>query len=118
MVEGIAIECNTNDAAVLGFKLKPTQTYRAIVTMDGASIAALYLDFFRTHKVLERDEARTSAKLCEVGKAFLQEKARALVRGAGGRAILHTHGSDCTPLLTGVSYTTRLQGGRAVVRKG
>ena len=118
MVEGMASECNTNDAAVLGFKLKPTQTYRAIVAMDGASIAALYLDFSRTHKVLNREEARTSAKLCEIGKAFMQEKARALVRGAGGRAILHTYGSDCTPLLTGVSYTTQLQGGRVVVRKG
>ena len=85
--------------------------------MDGASIAALYLDFSRTHKVLAREEAKTCSRLCEVGKAFLQEKARALVRGAGGRAILHTYGSDCTPLLTGVAYTTRM-GGRTVVRKG
>ena len=33
MVEGIASNCNTNDAAVFGFKLKPTQTYRAIVAI-------------------------------------------------------------------------------------
>ena len=33
MVEGIASECKTNDAAVFGFKLKPTQTYRAIVAI-------------------------------------------------------------------------------------
>ena len=88
---------------MLGLKPNHTQTYRSTVAMDGASIAALYLDFSRTHKVLAREEAKTCSRLCEVGKAFLQEMARALVRGAGGRAILHTYGSDCTPLLTGVA---------------
>eukprot|EP00972_Heterocapsa_arctica_P086888 12808827-Heterocapsa_arctica.AAC.1 len=76
--------------------------------MDGDSIAALFLEHSRPHRIIGRAECVTTSKLCELGKSFLQDKARALVRAAGGRAVLHTYGSDCTPKLTGVTYSTKL----------
>ena len=68
--------------------------------MDASSIRSLYLQHCKpTHMLLEHGE-RDVSRLCEVLKAFLQDKARGVVQSAGGRAILVCYGSDATPLLT------------------
>ena len=60
-----------------------------VAPMDGSSLKELYLAHCKVHKVLDRSEAEECAKLCEVGKAYLIRKAKALVRSAQGRAPLH-----------------------------
>ena len=85
--------------------------------MDGESIARLFLDFCKVHKVVSKEESRICAKLCEVGKAFLLQRAKALVAGAEGRAVLLTYGSDSTPLLCKQTFTAALDSHHRVVRK-
>eukprot|EP00974_Lingulodinium_polyedra_P001764 167031-Lingulodinium_polyedra.AAC.1 len=43
--------------------------------------------------------------------------AKALVSAAGGRAILYTYGSDCTPMKLKVICTDRLDSGLKIMRK-
>eukprot|EP00974_Lingulodinium_polyedra_P027348 2642941-Lingulodinium_polyedra.AAC.1 len=68
----------------------------------------LFLDFAAPHKVLERAEVDTLYKLCEVGTALLEGKAKQLVAAAEGRPILYAYGSDCTPMLTKGTFVSRL----------
>ena len=85
--------------------------------MDPASLRDLFLDHCQASKVLGRAEGYVNAKLCEVGKAYLQEKARALVRESNGRPVLFTYGSDGTPSLTRATFTSKGDPGKTVSRK-
>ena len=85
--------------------------------MDGSSLASLYREFSLARKVIDKDAAATSAKLCEVAKAYLVRKAKAAVAAAEARAILWTYGSDGTPMLCQTTITTQVQGQRTAVRK-
>ncbi len=77
--------------------------------MDIDTIAGLYKEHSKAHKVLDWTEAKTAAKLCEIAKAFLWSKARALVEGAGNRPVLLTYVSDSTPIRTTCAHTAGLQ---------
>ena len=68
--------------------------------MDGPSLRALYLEYCKPARVLDRQGDRLVDKLSEVMKEFLRSKARGVVLAANGRAILFSYGSDTTPLLT------------------
>ena len=74
----------------------------------GGSLAQLYLDYARPHKVLSKEEAAVAAKLCEVGKAFLWQRAKDMVKESGDRAILFSYGSDGTPVLTQLTIVRQL----------
>ena len=85
---------------------------------DGFSVRSLMRDFCSAFKVFSRDEADWCSQLCEVLKAFLLQKAKAVVWQAGDRAVLYTYGSDGTPLLTVSTYSATLPGRRRILRKG
>ena len=75
-------------------------------------------DFGTAHRVLDRNEARDCAKLTEVVKGFMTNKAKALVKAAGGQPVLYTYGSDGTPLMTQMRVTApKLTGNGRVVRR-
>ena len=85
--------------------------------LDGPAIAKLFIDHSRVHPVLDREQAEECAKLCEIGKAYLLRKAKALVRNAEGRAVLFTYGSDATSAKCVVTYTAKVDAKR-VQRRG
>jgi hypothetical protein len=87
------------------------------IIMDGASIAERFLDFCHPHKVLDQRGAEEVAKLCEVGKTFLWNRAKNVVRAAEDRAILYSYGSDSTPVLATSTVSQQLNPTRRIVRK-
>jgi hypothetical protein len=89
-----------------------------VAPMDGPSLKELCLAHCKVHKVLDKAEADESAKLCEVGKAYLIRKAKALVHSAEGRAVLYTYGSDATSAKCAVTYTAKVSPTKRVHRRG
>lgn len=62
------------------------------------SIATLVQRFSKACLNTTRDESVLVSRLCEVGKAYLQEKARTLIQNAVGQPVLVHYSSDGTPL--------------------
>lgn len=85
--------------------------------MDGDQISSKFLSFAKAARVLDKEESNIVSKLCEIGKSFLWSKARALVAGSGGRAILYSYGSDGTPLLTRETISAKTSSHQRVTRK-
>ena len=67
---------------------------------QATDIAAQLRQYGKVCASISRDEADIAARLCEVGKAFLQAKARSLVASANGQPILVHFSSDGTPIST------------------
>lgn len=86
------------------------------VEVDADAFRAMFSEFARAHRVLNRSEARSAAKMSEGMKALLCEQVKALARNAEGRAILWTYGADATPMLTQGLHLAKI-GNRTIVRK-
>ena len=56
--------------------------------MDSQGLQAIFLEFVKPIKALQRTEDRQAEMMCEVLKEFLRCKATHLVEQAKGRAIL------------------------------
>jgi hypothetical protein len=85
---------------------------------DDTSIRAVFLDFAKPAKVLSSSDRHVSAKLCEVGKAFLLQQVKHIVCSAGQHAVLLSYSSDGTPLKTHERYSQKIDDKLSVVRKG
>ena len=83
--------------------------------MDSQGLQAIFLEFVKPIKALQRTEDRQAEMMCEVLKEFLRCKATHLVEQAKGRAILYSYGSDGTPLL--VWSTIKSTDGRSTVTR-
>ena len=68
--------------------------------MDGPALRALYTEYCKPARVLDRLDDRLIDRMCEVMKEYLHSKGRGIVKAANGRAVLFSYGSDGTPLLT------------------
>ena len=86
-------------------------------TMDGPTLSALFREHAVAHKVLDRQEGDMSAKLTAIGNEYWARKAKAVVVGAEGRAVLWTYGADSTPMLCTTTVTAKAPGAHSVVRK-
>lgn len=86
--------------------------------MNGAAFRLKFLELCKAHLVVEKANIPDVAKVCEVVKAYLQQKARALVASAKNEPVLFTYRSDATPLLVGTTLSRRLQGRRFVRKAG
>ena len=84
--------------------------------MDGPALRALYQEYCKPARVLDRLENRLVDRMCEVMKEYLHSKARGIVKAARGRAVLLSCGSDGTPLLTWTMIKSKHESG-AVTRK-
>ena len=86
--------------------------------MNGPSIRQELVSFAQAGKVLEKNQDRAVAKLCEVSKEFLKRKAKAFVSDAARRPILYTYAADGTPMRLSATFRTHLADGTPVVRRG
>jgi hypothetical protein len=84
--------------------------------MDGPALRALYTEYCKPARVLDRLEDRLVDRMCEVMKEYLHSKARGIVKAANGRAVLFSYGSDSTPSLTWTTIKSDHTSG-AVTRK-
>lgn len=87
------------------------------VAMDGNTLRGLFLDFAKASRVLDKEETEMCAKLAEVAKEHLMQRAKEFVRNAQGGAVLLSYQSDSTPLLAKRVFVARHSSGQAVVRK-
>lgn len=85
--------------------------------MDGSALRELLVDFADVSKNLDKEGAQTAAKLCEIAKELLRERAIQFVKRGQGGAILLSYQSDSTPLLAKATYVAQLPDGSHVVRK-
>jgi hypothetical protein len=83
--------------------------------MDAANVSKQVLELATPHRVLNSQDVSKAAKLCEVVKQYLTNKAKSVVAAASGRAVLYSYGSDGTPMLTRASFSSTL-GGQTVRR--
>ena len=81
------------------------------------SIADLANEFARASKVYSDSDRYISARLCEAGKAFLNERVHNVIREAGEAPILSSYSSDGTPIKT-VQRMVAADDKHRVVRKG
>lgn len=88
----------------------------AMTTQSGDSIVSLVLSFADVSRNLSSSDRHVAARLCEAGKAFLQERARRVVAEACGHAVLLSYSSDGTPLSTKERFTAKV-GGRTLCGK-
>ena len=85
--------------------------------MDLDQFAALYLEYCKPSQRLSGDDRWTLAKLTEVLKHFIRERALSIVRGANAQPLLFSYQSDATSYLCLVNKTSKLDGS-VVVRSG
>ena len=83
--------------------------------MDATNLSKHVSELATPHKVLNSQDVSRAAKLCEVVKHYLTNKAKSMVASASGRAVLYSYGSDGTPMLTRASFSSTL-GGHTVRR--
>ena len=76
------------------------------------------LSFCNAPTTFTHSDKAQCAKICEVMKTFLYQKAQRIIAQCKGRAVLLTYASDGTPLLTQKTYTAKTESGQTVVRKG
>ena len=76
------------------------------------------LSFCSAPTTFTHSDKAQCAKICEVMKTFLYQKAQRIIAQCKGRAVLLTYASDGTPLLTQKTYTAKAESGQTVVRKG
>lgn len=77
----------------------------------------MLLEFADASKTLSKQDADVSSKLCEVAKAFLNERAKQFVKAHQGRPVLMSYQSDGTPMLAKQTHTAKRSSGQLVVRK-
>jgi hypothetical protein len=83
--------------------------------MDASNLSKQVLELATPHRVLSSQDVSKAAKLCEVVKQYLTNKAKSVVAAASGRAVLFSYGSDGTPMLTRACFKSTL-GGHTVRR--
>ena len=91
--------------------------YRCASAMDPARLQALFVEYAKASRVLDKHEAEQCAQLCELAKAYLLERAKSFVSKGQGGALLLSYQSDSTPLLAKATFVARHASGQAVVRK-
>jgi hypothetical protein len=84
---------------------------------DVSQVIELYHNYSVAHKTLKKDEAYVCSRMVEVAKAFLMQKAKSLVSGAGNRPLLYSYGSDSTPVLTQKTLVSHLPGHKSIARR-
>ena len=85
--------------------------------MDAVGLTALYRDFAKPHRLVQKAEETTCFRLCELAWYYQVLKAKHVVEQAEGRPVLYSYGADSTPMLTTstVSSLSPMKG--RVVRK-
>ena len=85
--------------------------------MDAVGLTALYKDFAKPHRLVQKAEETTCFRLCELAWYYQALKAKHVVEQAEGRPVLYSYGADSTPMLTTstVSSLSPMKG--RVVRK-
>jgi len=76
--------------------------------MDASNLSKQVLELATPHRVLSSQDVSKAAKLCEVVKQYLTNKAKSVVAAASGRAVLFSYGSDGTPMLTRACFKSTL----------
>lgn len=82
-----------------------------------SSVAELVLQLGVASRVLSKADVRVVERLCEVGKAYFSQRARALVSAARTAPLLVSYGGDGTPLSTKERFSGRVAG-QVVLRRG
>ena len=85
--------------------------------MDPITLLMKYEKASKPHTVFLQDTQDEPAKLAEVAKAFLRQRAMAIIKSAGNHAVLVAYSSDGTPQLVRKSMRHELPGDRKLKRK-
>ena len=84
--------------------------------MESSALVQLYLYHADAAKVLDRGGGDEAAKLCELAKHFLKNRAKHFVSGAQGRPLLYSYQADGTPMLVQATHVAQRASGQHVVR--
>lgn len=77
------------------------------VGVSGKDIRRMCLDWAVPHRVLDRSEADKAAKLTEVLKRFLRNRAVHMVKSSGDRPLLYCYQGGSTPVLAQATHVAK-----------